>query len=573
MKNKSFVISAIILALGGFFAKAIGALYKIPLTNILGSSGMGLYYLIFPVYSLIITFCSSGLNVALATEVAKCRKIRHRFNEQKLLRVALILSFVISLFFTIIILIVCKPLAFLQGNINAYWGYIAIAPAIIISSIISTLRGYFQGVENMIPTTVSMIIEQIIKLTSGLMLAHKLCVYGIQYAVLGAVIGVTLSEVVALIIISINFFTFKGQLYYNYKNKFYKGKRKINVTLLIKSLKFVKSVKYSKSKNMTFLCTPEGFRYSNIIALKKILKVLMPATFSSIVLPIITMLDSFLIINLLIDSGYSTIVSTSLYGLWGGVVQSLISLPIIVITGISTSMVPSLSGVVAGCDNGNINRKVMTFIKISLLLSVLLFAIIFVFAEDIIFFLYGDGLNTDVIDELSYTTKMLKMSSISIIYYAFLQTFTAIFQTMGKAYIPFIALIISFVLRFILSYYLVLVPYINIFGVIIAHTLFLGLTTIILALFLRKKIELGFKFLPQLLMPIIMGFLIILFMYMCHVGLSQIINYFWSMIISSILGALIFLFWAIFGKVFNEKEKWEMFKKYKRWSKKVNKKN
>ena len=47
MKGKSFVLSAIILALGGFFAKAIGAFYKIPLTNILGSSGMGLYYLIF----------------------------------------------------------------------------------------------------------------------------------------------------------------------------------------------------------------------------------------------------------------------------------------------------------------------------------------------------------------------------------------------------------------------------------------------------------------------------------------------------------------------------------------------
>ena len=97
MKSKSFVLSALILALGGFFAKAIGALYKIPLTNILGSSGMGLYYLVFPVYSLIITICSSGISVALSTEVAKCRKLRHRYNEQKLLRVALIISFIICI--------------------------------------------------------------------------------------------------------------------------------------------------------------------------------------------------------------------------------------------------------------------------------------------------------------------------------------------------------------------------------------------------------------------------------------------------------------------------------------------
>ena len=180
MKKSSFVLSAVILALGGFFAKAIGALYKIPLTNILGSAGMGLYYLVFPVYSLVITFCSSGINVALSTEVAKCRRNRNRYNEQKLLRVALVLSFCLSLLFTIIILLISKPLANFQGNINAYLGYVAIAPAIILSSIIATLRGYFQGVENMVPTTVSMIVEQIIK---RLTVAH-IVDYSIQIVVL-----------------------------------------------------------------------------------------------------------------------------------------------------------------------------------------------------------------------------------------------------------------------------------------------------------------------------------------------------------------------------------------------------
>ena len=64
MKKQTFVISAIILTLGGFFAKAIGAIYKIPLTNILGSTGMGIYYLIFPIYSLIIT---TQLNMSTST--------------------------------------------------------------------------------------------------------------------------------------------------------------------------------------------------------------------------------------------------------------------------------------------------------------------------------------------------------------------------------------------------------------------------------------------------------------------------------------------------------------------------
>ena len=260
MKSRSFVLSAIILALGGFFAKAIGAIYKIPLTNILGSNGMGLYYLVFPIYSLFITICSSGLNVALATEVSKCRKIRHRYNEQKLLRVSLLISFVMSLFFSILIMLIGYPVAELQGNINARLGYIAIAPAIILSSIIATVRGYFQGVENMVPTTVSMIVEQIAKLSVGLILAHRLCNYGVQFAVLGAIVAVTISEAVALLIITINFVSFRGQLYYNYKNKYYKARKSGKLKSKVKTSKVVSVASKKMSCRIRYCCNSRDSR-------------------------------------------------------------------------------------------------------------------------------------------------------------------------------------------------------------------------------------------------------------------------------------------------------------------------
>jgi len=567
MKKTSFVLSAIILALGGFFAKAIGALYKIPLTNILGSSGMGLYYLIFPVYSLIITFCSSGINVALSTEVAKCRRARHRYNEQKLLRVALILSFMLSLFFTIIIVVISKPLADLQGNINAYLGYIAIAPAIILSSIIATLRGYFQGVENMVPTTVSMIIEQIVKLSVGLIIAHKLCVYGIQYAVLGAVIGVTISEVVALIIISINFFTFKGQLYFNYRNIIYKGKRKVIVTSMLKSHEICPKNSHNYYKYKYLLCTSKKVRYTTSVAFGRLLKVMAPATLSSIVLPIATMLDSCMIINILVQSGYTSIVSTSLYGLWGGVVQSLISLPTILIAGVSTSIVPSLSGVVVGNDEIQVNRRVIFFIKITLVLSVIMSIFVFAFAEDILYFLYGDGLSSSVIDELFYATKMLKITSISIVYYAFLQTFTAILQSIGKPHIPFLVLLASLALRISLTITLVANPNINIFGAIIANIAFLSLTTILLAWFIKRNIDLEFKFVSQLLMPMICGVVCLLLITILHNGLSMFMHYFVSMIITSIVGAVVFVVWVYYSRIFDDREKRKFLFKRRKLSK------
>lgn len=565
MKHRSFILSAIILALGGFFAKAIGVLYKVPLTNILGSNGMGLYYLIFPVYSLIITFCSSGISVALATEVARCRKIRDRYSEQKLMRVALVMSFGVSLIFTIVILIVCKPLAYLQGNVNASAGYIAIAPAIVLSSIIATLRGYFQGVENMVPTTISLIIEQIVKLSFGLILAHKLCEYGVQYAVLGAIIGVTISEVFALIIISINFFTFKGQLYYNYRNKFWGQRRVVNVVRLLKSKKTYKCA--IVRNRLVLCCVRKSSRYTTSIAIKKLLRVLIPSTLSSIIIPIATMIDSFVIINLLVSSGYSSAISTSLYGLWGGVVQSFISLPIIVIAGVSTSLVPSLSGVVAGKNLDNVNRRVAFFVKITWILAIIMFAMVFVFAEDVLRFLYGDGLNSDVIDELFYATKMLKMSSVTIIYYAFLQTFTAIFQAIGKPHVPFLSLLISLGFRVVLTILLVKIPSINIFGAIISQVVFLAIPNILMAGDLRKHITFGY-YSRTLFLPILIGAVTMTVMYLSHKGLKLLINYFLSMLISAIIGLIIYVFWIYFGKIFSEKEKKQFFFSSKKLTKK-----
>ena len=557
MKSRSFVLSAIILALGGFFAKAIGALYKIPLTNILGSSGMGLYYLVFPIYSLFITFCSSGINVALATEVAKCRKVRHRYNEQKLLRVSLYISFLLSLALTIIMIIISSPIAELQGNINARLGYVAIAPAIIISSIISTLRGYFQGVENMVPTTVSMIVEQIVKLSFGLVLAHKLCNFGVQYAVLGAIIGVSISEIVALIIISINFLTFRGQLYYNYRNKYYKAKNKIIIKRA--SIGVIKQRKQCNLQKIRYVCNNRKERLTTKDAILRIVRVFAPATLSSIVLPIATMIDSFLLINLLVRAGLSSTVSTSLYGIWGGVVQTIISLPTIVIAGVSTAVVPSLSGVVAGQSVSQVNKRVMFFIKITIVLAIFMFAVVFVFAKDILYFLYGNGLNSSVFDELEYATKMLQMSSISIIYYALLQTFTAILQAIGKSYVPLLSMVAGLLVRVSLTIILVGILSINIFGAVISNIVFLGITIIILAIYVRGKVELEYNLLKELLLPIIIGGCVLVGMWFIHKGLSSIVNYFVSMLLSVFLGGVIFSIWVFFSKVFTRKEKYDFF--------------
>ena len=162
---------------------------------------------------------------------------------------------------------------------------------------------------------------------------------------------------------------------------------------------------------------------------------------------------------------------------------------------------------------------------------------------------------------------MLKISSVSIIYYAFLQTFTAIFQSIGKAHLPFLTLLISLFARIILTVVLVRINNINIFGAIIAQSVFLSLATIILAISLRKYIDLEYKTIWMLVNPLLIGGISMTLMYFVHLGLSLIINYFISMIISAIIGVCIFVILVYYGKVFNEKEKKQFFMRKKKLTK------
>ena len=552
MRKRSFIISAIILTMGGFFAKAIGALYKIPLTNILGSNGVGLYYLVFPVYALIIAICSGGLSVAVATEVAKCRKLRHRYNEQKILQVSVIISFIVSLILSILTICLSGLLSEFQGNINAKVGYIAIAPAIILSSIIATVRGYFQGIENMVPTTVSLIIEQIVKLSLGLVLAHKLAIYGINYAVLGAILGVTFSEVVAVIVITINFVVYKGQLDFNYRRLIRKGKRKSVPIGFIKNRQTLGKTSYHK---VIYRTMSDRQRYSWLDATKRVLKVAFPSTMSGIVLPIATMLDSFFIINILVSSGVSTMTATTLYGIYGGVVQSLVSLPIIVVTAIATSLVPSLSGLLARNDTTELTARTNFFIKITWIVSVMAVVLIFVFAEGIIQFLYGDGLRSISIDEFEFAVKLLKVNSISIIYSAFLQTNTAILQVTGGAAIPFWASCIAIPIRILLLFVLTAIPSINIYGAVISNTIFLGVINIILTIAIRKRIKLEYRFYSHLFKPAIIGVVCMVIGVVFYSLLKSIFNYFVSMIAVAIVLLFLYLFWVYFGGCLTNKER------------------
>ena len=534
--GKGLIFGAVVLTFAGIIAKAVGAVYKIPLTNILGSAGIGIYYLIFPIFSILLVICSSGVSIALIKCISGVAGVDSK-SENMYFISALVLSTILSLIFATIMICFCKEISEAQGNINGYLGYVFIAPALVIASIIAIIRAYFQGIENMIPTSVSIIIEQVAKTIAGLVLAKALYGFGIEYAVLGAVAGVSISELVALVIMIINYVTYQkrlGQFRY----------------VMLKERQNAFAGTQTKEKEKYRVCAGERESFGQ--AMLKIIKATIPNTLSQMILPLCSAIDAYLVINLMVRGGISTMTATILYGINYGIVTTVLGIAMIVINGLSTAIMPNISRLISTNSN-DVEDKCAFFIKIVWCLSVVMTLMFILFGRNIIDIVYGSAMSDAVLNETAIAGSLMIVSSITIIYYAMLSAFVTILQSIGRFYTPACVMCVAILARVALLVVLCKNSRINILGGVIAHVAFLAVSASVCAYFVKKNIDLSFSKYRMMVVPIFacvvsggVGFLIKYSM--------RNVNAILDVMFASVITLMLYLFILIKLKCFNNKE-------------------
>ena len=274
----------------------------------------------------------------------------------KVLRVSLWTLGAVGVFFSILLSLGASALANLQGNALSTLGYLGIAPSILLVSILSAFRGYFQGCSNMYPTALSQIIEQGIKLLFGLLFAYLLIDYGIEYGTLGAMLGVTLSELIAVIVLCIIYFVDKK-----------------------------KAQNYSQKGLHSTVCNIEN----NSAIFKELVKTAFPIVMASITLPLLVMVDSLLVVNLLGVAGFSGEEATKLWGIDSGVVNSLINMPIALSLAVAISIVPIVANMKQGAQANERIQQASALVVLFCLPIVIAFVVMPNFLMQ---FLYSDSL-------------------------------------------------------------------------------------------------------------------------------------------------------------------------------------
>lgn len=550
MKKPTFIWGAVILTIGGIIAKVIGAFYKIPLTNIIGSAGMGIYYLVFPLYNLLLVISSSGVSIAVTQLVAKERANKSKWGETAYFCAGLIISSIFSVVFAILVFVFAKNIAYEQGNILSYLGFMAISPAIVFASLVTVIKGYFQGIENMIPSSLSMIAEQVVKMVVGLWLSYVLLPKGVEYAVFGSVLAVTISEFATLLLLIINYICNKKVVDRKFYNK-NSNSHRFNVVILptLKSFKIIKKCAIKPQKYYLHSC---GKSVKLSTALKAVLAKAVPNTLLSLIMPLMSLIDSFLIINLLTRSGYSSYTATSLYGISNGVVSALVSLPIIVTASLSTVIVPNISGLKHLHSTEKIAERVSFFVKITWIISLPMFVYFLIMSRQIISALYNFNVS-GVVNEFDFAHRLLMMSSITIVYNSMLGTLVSILQALNRSYKVFFIMLCSMAVRVGITIKLVQNIHLNVFGVVLGNVVFMSLCVAGCAIALKNELDLSESLIKSLIVPIVSVAVAGIFAYLFRVVFASI-NVWLSLFVSGVVLVVIYGLLIMLLKCFNKSE-------------------
>ena len=194
-KKQSFIEGAAVLVMATAIVKVLGAVFKIPLGNLIGELGMGYFQTAYDLYLPIYSIALAGMPIAVCRMVASYMAQEQYHDARAVLKIAKRVFWAIGVGGTLLLLLAAYPyLLFIGGNSGALAGILVIAPCILFCCIMSTYRGYYEGLCNMTPTALSQVIEAAGKVIIGLGLAYLVAYlgYGHAYQSAAAIFGIML---------------------------------------------------------------------------------------------------------------------------------------------------------------------------------------------------------------------------------------------------------------------------------------------------------------------------------------------------------------------------------------------
>ena len=457
-----------VLAVAGVISKIFGAIFRIPLTNLIGAEGQSYYGVAYPIYSLFLVIATAGFPLAISRMVSERVARKDYINAQK--------SFKLAFEFTLGICAISFAVLFFGAeyiadawykNPGAADAIKAISFALLFTSVVAPLRGYFQGLQNMKPTALTEVLEQFVRVCVGLGLAYALFKVSLEKAAAGATFGASAGLLVAGIVLLIIY-------------------------------------QRDKSDRKERLANSVVIEESDRDRFKEMLGIIIPVTIGSSIMPIMMIIDASIVMRRLLATGWGVTEAKVLYGLISGYCDPLVNMPVVFIEAVCISLMPAITRAYTLGRKEDLNVNVKSGLKTMMIISYPCAIGLIVLAGPILHLLYPTKP-----EEADMAINALRIFAAGIVFLSTMRTLSSSLQGVGKMGIPVVNLGIAAICKIIISYILVGIPAINIngaaFGSFMTYLIASSLNFIALKKFADVKLDLKDIFLKPMISALVMG--------------------------------------------------------------------
>lgn len=473
-KEQNYLFGAAIMTAGVIIMKILGAVYKIPLGNMLGDDGYGLFLQAYYVYSMFLTLATAGFPVALSRMISSAQTRGLQMQARRTYTVAWWAFFALGVVCSAVMFIFPEWLAdTLIHSPDTALSIQALAPAVLLCCVVSTYRGLTQGYGNMTPTTVSQVIEVLAKVIVGLALAGYLIKQGYDntVSVAGAIFGVTVGSLVALVYMMV------------YKMRNYRFES---------------------------VAEPDVPESAGTI-LKNLLRIGIPIALGSVVLSLINLLDAGLCMSRLQDAvGYSYKYANTLYGVYGKA-QTLFNLPAAFITPLTISIVPAISAQLALKNRAQAGKISEDSLRISIAVALPMGVGLAVLSEPIMNVIYPTAHEAGGL--------LLCLLGIASVFVCFSLMSTAVLQASGNEKLTLYSIIAGGLVKITINWFIIAIPSVNIYGAPIGTICCYVTMCVMNIIFINRSLDKKLSFKNVLLRPavpsLIMGIAAYGVFYLC----------------------------------------------------------
>lgn len=453
MKAQSTAKGFAILTVGTFIGKILSLAY-LPILQgkILGTSGYGIYAFTYIVFVFIYVITNNGISIAVSKTISELVALENYRDSLRSFKLARSMVIVIGLLMTSVILLFSQQLAIAMSFPQSALALKAISPAIFITSVVSVYRGYFQGRQNMTPTAVSQVMEQLANVIFSLLFAYLWLPYGLDWAVAGATIGTTMGSLVALIYLIIVYERFRR----------------------------------SHIQELRVRTNAKRFRSRALI--RKLLKYTIPIAVSQGLIQGGNVIDASNVKSRLRVAGFDEAGALDKFALLNNYI-TLIQVPITLITALSMAVLPAISEAAALDSKKEVEKKVNFSIKLCLLVSLPFMVGLSVLSEPIYKLVFPGAV---------YGQLLMKYGAILVIFWSLVQIQSTIIQSLGKPMVATMLMAIGIGIKILVSYIFVQIPSVNIYGGVISNISAFIFTMIAYTIYIRKILNIKIRFLRQI---------------------------------------------------------------------------